>query len=162
MFSVLSSVDLFSDRITTAEHKTRSDSSQDLAKIFASVYGLPESTFSDVFKYDKILSKTTLNKNAFLNLIVNNFSNGSSSASAKAAPLNFGEAELFFDLFSTVYFMQGSILDEVFSVTILDKTVGVLYSTDDFSNSPSSPNVSKFDTYNVSAQIDTPIFNSIL
>ena len=187
MFSVLSSADLFQQNISSNFSEYRSNSSQNLARIFAKAYGLPESTFDSVFLNDPQFG-TILSKEALLDLATDKFQDGSSSIIVKHAPISFGEAELFYDIFSTVYFFEGQIANLVFSSSILDRTVGAICSLDDFllastsdsikmlgnklvtnsanqqiqqsNSSAGNPDSFSFDTYSVEFISSNPLVNS--
>lgn len=168
IFSVLSSADLFEKDITTRDAQVRSANSSNIAKIFADIYGLPSTAFNSVFKSSES-SGTTLEKSDLLNLAMQKFSDASSSIIYSSPVLTFGETELFYDLFSTVYFLAGRVNETVFAPTVLDRTAGVLFSPQNFRIYEKNSNVfSSFlrpisiemDSYSIDVGLSTPLENS--
>lgn len=130
-FSVLSSADLFENNISYKNFQVRSAQSVDLARRVAETYGLPPSTFDGIFISDNEFG-TVLDRTSLVNLSVDKFTDAASSVIIEPKFFSFGEAELFYDLFSTVYFMAGRINDMVFVPTVLDRTIGVMFSPEEF------------------------------
>lgn len=162
LFSTLSSVDLFEENLLLLNQNTRFDGSSSLARNFARFYSIPEGTFDSVFLTSKTgnITSTILDKEALYKLTVSDFSNSKNSATVIPAILNFGEAELFYDLFSTIYFMQGMIQQKVFAPGAVDKIVGIFHSDKSFKSLGDSAGIqenadaqetSSFNTYNVRA-----------
>lgn len=170
LFSTLSSVDLFEENLMMLDQNARSEGAASLAKNFARFYSIPENTFDPVFFKTKSgnITSTILSKEALYKLTVPDFSNTKNSVSIEPAVLNFGEAEMFYDLFSTIYFMQGMIQQKVFSPSAVDKIVGILHSEKSFKTfnqfygieeNAAAQETSTFNTYNVKADKGTTLFS---
>jgi hypothetical protein len=170
MFSVLSSSDLFESIISTKNFQIKSSNSQNLARKFSEVYGLSPSTFDSVFSSSEEFG-TVLDKQQILNLSFEKISDASSSIVIEPAKISFGEAEIFYDLFSTIYFMEGRLKEIIFSPTVLDRTVGVLFSPSEFkvyqldpedSSSASGTSNAKctIDSYSLDVVLSTPLENA--
>ena len=184
LFSVLSSADLFPDNIVDGTPDTRSDSSSMTARTFASVYEIPTSTFDNVFVKPK-KGPMTISRSAMLDLTKQNSELTTSAVSLTPARLSLGEAELFFDLFSTVWFQVGTLQSFIFSPTAFDDVMGVFVTPEEFSfggqeltqqilgsksvnsnqdaksqsQSSQSPDFLSFDTYSVDAISSSPLVN---
>ena len=53
--------------------------------------------------------------------------------------LNLGDAELFYDIFGSVYFYDGIINEYVFAPSYFDKTIGVLFYAGEFATLSTGP-----------------------
>lgn len=126
MFSVLSSADLFADNISDVDAFAIDTSSPTIAKNFAVAYDLQQDIFNGVFS--KLTDGTTyINEDNLTSLTRSDFEISSSEVNVSLPPLKFGEAELFYDLFETVFFQTGVVSRRVFSVSIFDEIAGVLF-----------------------------------
>ena len=132
MFSVLSSADLFSENVVDLDLFPLSSDSATTAKIFASVRGLSSSAFDGVFSTTAD-GLTYIDEDQLIKLSTNDFRLSENSLDLSISPLSFGEAELFYDLFNTVYFQLGTAMRQVFSPSILDETLGLCVSDANFS-----------------------------
>lgn len=163
MFSVLSSIDLFNENIKENNSLERSSSSPEIARIFANAYGLDSSLFDSCFtKNDK--NNIELVKQKFVDLTKSSSVQGQTQTTIQKAFLDFGEAELFYDIFSTIYFYSGMIQKNVFSLSYSDRVVGILTDSSEFSliqkdEERKFNDVVRFDIYNLS--IDKNLIRSI-
>jgi ABC-type phosphate/phosphonate transport system permease subunit len=111
------------------------------------------------------------------------FDIAASSVNVTLPPLKFGEAELFYDLFETVYFQVGAISRRIFSPSVLDETKGFIVNASNFTadantqqttvngaveksgiqqslnNQASSKLVPQFDTYSVTVSPFSDLVN---
>lgn len=126
MFSVLSSVDLMEENITDTSFDARPTSAQQLAREFATAYGLPNSTFDSAFVDDKNKQSLLLDRNIMRSLSIDSFQDSTEKVIVKKSPLTFGESELFFDLFSCIHFLSGKISDMILTPSLFDRTLGVI------------------------------------
>jgi hypothetical protein len=110
LFSLVSSVCLNEKRITTFDETKTSNSSRDLARIFAKVANLDQYVFDEIFV--QVSNQTFINDINLLKL-------------CNKTNITHGAAELFFDLFRTVYFESELIEEKVFSSTLFDKIIVV-------------------------------------
>lgn len=153
VFSVLSAVDLFQENLTQTNSYVRSENSISLARNFALTYGLPESTFDSCFVQNKN-NETEISKDEFFNLTKPQVQLGTQELTKKEPFLNFGESELFYDLFSTIFFQSGRIQSSIFSPPYSDRIVGILSDPEEFTNLQIDRDVTRgsvrFDTYNLS------------
>lgn len=125
MFSILSSADLFADNISDFDAFAIDPSKLSLAKSFAQIYGLKATAFDSVFSTNTD-GLSYINEDELNALAVTDFEIASSEVNVSLPLLTFGEAELFYDLFETVYFQTGVIANRIFSTSILDETSGIL------------------------------------
>lgn len=138
MFSTLSSADLFADNISDFDAFAVDTASATIAKTFAQNYGLKDTIFDGVFS--KLLEGTVyINENELISLTVTDFEIANSDVGVTLPPLRFGEAELFYDLFETVYFQTGVIANRIFATSIFDETVGLLLRNDSAAQNESEP-----------------------
>jgi hypothetical protein len=154
MFSILSSVDLFHENLTDNNVFVKSDSSASIARIFSSAYDIDPSIFDECFVRNS-KNEIQLDKRKLVDLTKNTTTESQSKISIQNSYLTFGEAELFHDVFSTVYFQSGLIQKNVFSTTYSDRIVGILTNSKEFSAlNKSEPRrfdgVVRFDIYNLS------------
>jgi len=154
MFSILSSVDLFHENITDNNVFVKSESAAETSKIFANSYGLESSIFNECFvKNEK--NEIEIDKNKLLSLTKTIVQTNQTKTNIQNPFLTFGEAELFYDVFSTVYFQSGLIQKNVFSTTYSDRIVGILTNSKEFSvleknETGRFSDIVKFDIYNLS------------
>lgn len=134
LFSVLSAADLFSKNISDGEGFGLDPSSPTIARQFASTYGLDSSTFDNCFlKQPGGTSK--ISAGSLLDLSKQDFDIAESSLNVKLPTLSFGEAELFYDIFNSVFFQTGALQKRIFSSTIFDETVGIVVNSSLFPES---------------------------
>lgn len=108
LFSLISSVCLNEKKITTFDETKTSNSSRELARIFAKVANLDQNVFDEIFV--QVNNQTFINDINLLKL-------------CNKTNITHGTAELFFDLFRTVYFESELIEEKVFSSTLFDKII---------------------------------------
>ena len=153
MFSVLSSVDLFHENIKDTDAFVRSTSSKQTAKIFSKAYNLPDDVFSSTFKRNDS-NQFVLAKKTLASLTKSNVTKSASGTTIQTPILDFGEAELFYDIFSTIFFYENLIKQNVFVTTFSDRAVGILTSPQEFPIITTNTNRSlvesvNFDTYSI-------------
>jgi hypothetical protein len=181
LFSTLSSADLFASNISDYDVFPVDQNAAAVAKVFAQAYGLSPSVFDKVFLSSPISDTKYINEDALTDLARQDFDISASSVDVVTPPLKFGEAELFYDVFETVYFQSGAVEKRIFAVPLLDETVGLLLSPpqDDGSeqkvtmnglvnasgvekslaNQAAKKQVPSFDTYSVFAGYGFPLVN---
>jgi hypothetical protein len=127
--SVISPIDLFAEDISdeSSEETKRSSFSQTLAASFASVYGLPEDYFNEVFGFVSGLGERRIVLTKMLDL-----TKPTSTQNLNRKPLSFGEAEMFTDVFSNLYFKSEQIVERVFEQVVFEKLMCLPFSPDEF------------------------------
>lgn len=125
MFSVISSIDLFASNIEDTESFSIDKNSATIAKKFAEAYGLSPSVFNTCFLFQED-GTAKISAENIVALTIEDFDLSDQNINVKLPPLKFGEAELFYDLFESIYFQTGTIQKRVFATTILDETVGIV------------------------------------
>lgn len=127
-FSVLSSTDLLEENLVKIDYTKRSAGSATLARKICSAAKIDESTFDQSFVVTK--SRTTTTRLSELEMLkttsskVKKIANGQTFESQK---ISVATAELFYDIFDSIYFHDGLIEERVFSPAYFDKTMGFLF-----------------------------------
>tara|TARA_R100000008_G_scaffold55344_2_gene33945 strand:- start:1561 stop:5427 length:3867 start_codon:yes stop_codon:yes gene_type:complete len=131
IISILSPNDFFVESLTDFKKSLRDTGSEILANNLGIAAGLEDGTFSGVFiqtdnssflNYDKMLKLTAVETTKMSNKHVSNMKK-----------LNFGKAEIFYDIFSSTLFTAGSIERQIFSPTYFDRIVAVICDNSMFS-----------------------------
>jgi len=137
LFSTLSAVDLFSENIVDADIFAVDSNSANTARIFADVYGLSSSIFGEVFVKNSA-GVSYISEDKLTSLTKLDFDMAASSVNVTLPALKFGEAELFYDLFETVYFQAGVVSRRIFTPSVLDETKGVIVNSSNFTSDNST------------------------
>ena len=105
--------------------------SPSIAKKFAIAYGLDPSTFDNCFS--KLSDGTSkIQTSNLLSLSRQDFDVAESSLNFKLPTIQFGESELFYDIFESIFFQSGTVQRRIFSPVIFDEIVGTLVNNSKF------------------------------
>ena len=134
LFSTISTADLNENNLVKYDYDQRSAGSKNTARIFAKAAGINETEFDDIFEEND--QNTIINWQTLLQKTAYPY-NGDTIA---MPTLTHAQAELFYDIFSSIYFMTGKVHNKVFAPSVFDKTVGMVMTAGDFENISESSN----------------------
>ena len=135
--SAISPIDLFVEDVSVSierEESRRSSFAPTLSSALASIYELPSDYFSQAITTPPNSDQPEIDLLKMLSL--------TSPASAKnfnRKPISFGEAELFTDVFSNLYFKGDQIVDRVFEQVVFEKLMCVPFAPDEFPSYEDTP-----------------------
>ena len=139
-FSTLATADMLEKNLVNLNYASRSAGSLNLARNVAQAMGLPENTFDLAFFDDE--GVTQFDEAALLDSSVPKIEKTTHGQITTPQAVDLGTAELVYDIFNSTYFYDGLIGEHVFSPAYFDKTIGALFSSDEF-KSPSNENEEK-------------------
>ena len=139
-FSILSVSDTSEKNLVKFDFSRRSPGSSSLAKTVAKTLGYDEKIFEDVF-LNQESDVTQLSEGALLANMTSKVKKTPTGQKIKPQLLNLGDAELFYDIFGSIYFYDGIINEYVFAPSYFDKTIGVLFYADEFATLSTDPEI---------------------
>ena len=139
-FSTLATADMLEKNLVNLNYASRSAGSLNLARNVAQAMGLPENTFDLAFFDDE--GVTQFDEVALLDSSVPKIEKTTHGQITTPQAVDLGTAELVYDIFNSTYFYDGLIDEHVFSPAYFDKTIGALFSSDEF-KSPSNKSEEK-------------------
>jgi hypothetical protein len=137
-FSILSVSDTSEKNLVKFDFSRRGPGSSSLAKTVAKTLGHDEKIFEDVF-LNQESDVTQLSEDALLAHTTSKVKKTATGQKIKPQLLNLGDAELFYDIFGSVYFYDGIINEYVFAPSYFDKTIGVLFYAGEFATLSTGP-----------------------
>ena len=129
-FSVLSSADLFEESLVEIDYEKRSAGSAALAQKICAAAGFPTSTFDNVFVKSK--DATRLSELEILNAASPKVKKIAGGQTFEPPKVNVSTAELFYDIFDSIYFYNGLIEERIFSPSYFEKTMGFYFYPPEF------------------------------
>ena len=131
--SVISPIDLFAEDINRfgAVDRPRSSFSQNLAGRLAEIYDLPGDYFNEAISTPLFTGASVLKPQEMLKLID---PTTPKNREINRPPLNLGEADMFTDMFSSLYFKSEQIPSIVFEKVPFEKIICVPFRIDEFTN----------------------------
>lgn len=130
--SLLSPNDFFSENIVRGDSHKRDPGSEFLAEKIGQLAGHAEGTFSKVFTKKLDAGVTIIVPDQMLALTSTTTTKALSSQTSEFSRLNFGEAEMLYDIFSSILFKSTLVDDVVFGETVFDRVVAFHFSESDF------------------------------
>jgi len=139
-FSILSVSDTSEKNLVKFDFSRRGSGSPSLAKTVAKTLGYDEGLFEAAFLNPES-GVTQLSEAALLLNTSSKVTRTTTGQKVSPQLLNLGTAELFYDIFGSVYFYDGIIDEYVFAPSYFDKTIGVLFYTDEFTTLSLAPEI---------------------
>jgi hypothetical protein len=130
--SLLSPNDFFSENIVRGDSHKRDKGSEFLANEIGQLVDLNTDTFSSVFSKKIDTGDEVIVPDQMLALTSTTTTKALSSQTSEFSKLDFGEAEMLYDIFSSILFKSTLVGDVVFGETIFDKVVAFHFSESDF------------------------------
>jgi hypothetical protein len=128
--SLLSPNDFFSENILRNGVDKRDSGSSFLASRLAPLAGLEKEIFSSIFT-DFSLG-TVIASDQMLALTSTKTIKTSGKQTSQFSKMSFGEAEMFYDVFSSLLFKSSLVSESIFGESIFDRVIAVCFSNNDF------------------------------
>jgi len=153
MFSTIGTADLNENNLVKYDYDQRSTGAKNLARVFAKAANINENEFDDVFeeKDQKIVInwQTLLKKTAY----------PFDGDKIDFPSITHAQAELFYDIFGSVYFAEGKVHNKVFAPSVFDKTIGLVMTSGDFDIMSLDEKFLDIETGNITGTLDDVLFD---